>query len=234
MKTTFSIAGLTLAVLSGAAAAQAAPRNRASGTTEPIEHGRSELSASARNMLESPQSFFSRENLSVAAGGGFIDFTDTGTDLLTSPGGSWTVRGIFGADQALSLEGGYLGAAIPVTALNGDTGSVISNGLEALGRVGYPLRGNRYFFLPYLTAGLGFNIFNAASLGDATGVDGSDLVFTIPIGFGLGAGYDRFTFDVRYMYRPSWGASMFDDAIGPGTDRGDNTVSFTAMVGYRL
>jgi hypothetical protein len=222
MERTLGSTGLVLAVLLASTVA------RAEGS------GSRELGTSARNIFESPQTFFSIHNLTVAAGGGFTDFTDGGTDAITSAGGSWTVRGIFGADQALALEGGYLGAAYPVHTRGGDDGTVFSNGLEAIGRLGYPLRHKRAYAIPYLAGGLGVSFYNTANLSDASGIESTDLVFNVPVGFGIGVGYDRWNFDVRYMYRPGWGASMFDRAAAPGANRGDNNLSFSGLIGYRL
>jgi hypothetical protein len=232
-------AGLLLSAGLASSSAMAQTTRAARETSHaagPIQHGSEELGAAAHGMFQTPKEFFSRQNLTVAAGGGFTNFTEQGTDAVTGAGGNWTLRGIFGADQALALEGGYVGAAYPVTALNGDTGTVVSTGFEALGRIGYPIRRGMGFILPYFTTGLGTTIYTSAGLNSSTtGISGTDWVFNIPVGFGIGLGYERFSFDLRFIYRPAWGASMFDHANPGGVlATGDNTLSVGGLLGYRF
>jgi hypothetical protein len=204
-------------------------------TSSPVQHGAREMGTSARGILQSPRDYFSVRNLTVWGGAGFSDFSEQGTDLLTRTGGSWIVRGMFGADQAIGMEGAYVGAAYPLRALNGDGGSLISNGLEALGRVGYPIRRDWGFLLPYVTTGLGFTIFNAVNVNEAaSGIGGSDVVFNIPVGFGMGAGFGRWNFDARFLFRPGWGSTMFDNAGTGNLSHGDNTLALSGLVGYHF
>jgi hypothetical protein len=223
-------AGLLLAasLASGAALAQG-------GVGRAIERGGQEIEKSGRNMLTSPDTYFSMDNFTLEVGGGFSNFTQNGADDVSSTGGDWTVRGIFGIDQAIGIEGGYLGAAYPVTGLTGDDGTVFSNGIEALARVGYPIRRDRYFILPYLGAGLGVSLYNLSGVSsEESGIRENDWVWTIPLTAGIGGGYDRLSLDLRFVYRPSFGDSLFDAAVPTSTSTGLSTVAFTALVGYRF
>jgi hypothetical protein len=233
MKTNALRAGLMLVGLYGGTRAWA----DAQPATEPapLQQGTKEMGAEARGIVEQPERFISQHNLTVSAGGGFSDITSTGTDGLLGVGGSWTVRGVFGADRALAVEGAYIGAAYPITARNGDAGTILSNGFEVLGRVGYPIRHNRGYVIPYVTTGLGLALYDSSGLNNlATGVEESDVVFDIPAGGGISAGVDRLNLDLRLLYRAGFGSSMFDSAAARPNGGGVSSVSLTAMAGYRF
>jgi len=221
-------------VLAPCLAAAGASAQTGDDPPTPLERGRSEIGAAGRSILQSPRTYFSAENFTVAVGGGFTSFTQRGTDELADAGGSWTVRGAFGADQALGLEAAYLGAAYPVTALTGESGSVVSNGLEALARVGYPVRREVSYIMPYVALGLGWSLYNRSGLGDETGIEETDSVMTIPLAFGIGVGYRRLSFDLRFAYRPALADSMFDNATDSIFSTGSNTLSASGLVGYRF
>jgi hypothetical protein len=231
------MAGLMLAGVCGAAPswAEDTAKTPAPTTPPPLEQGAKEMGTAARGMVERPEQFFSQHNLTVSGGGGFSDITSTGTDGLLGVGGSWTLRGVFGADRALAVEGAYVGAAYPITARNGDAGTILSNGFEVLGRVGYPVRHNLAYVIPYLTTGLGMTLYDSTGLNNfATGVEESDVVFHIPAGGGISAGYDRLNLDLRLLYRAGFGSTMFDAASTRVGGGGASSVSLTAMAGYRF
>jgi hypothetical protein len=141
---------------------------------------------------------------------------------------------VFGADKALAVEGAYIGAAYPITARNGDGGTIISNGFEVLGRLGYPVRHNLGYVIPYVTTGLGIALYDSTGLNNiATGVEESDVVFDIPAGGGISAGYDRLNLDLRMLYRANFGSTMFNAATA-GRGGGVSGYSITAMAGYRF
>jgi opacity protein-like surface antigen len=215
------------------ASVQAAAQTQAPASN-PIKREGQEISAAARGMFEPPQTFFSPQNLTLSAGVGFTNFTQQGTDNLTGAGGGWMLRAIFGADRALAVEGAYVGGAYPVTAFNGDTGTIIQSGLEALARLGFPIRHNLAYVLPYITAGVGVTLFNSTGLNTAlTGVQSSDGVFNLPAGFGVAFGIDRLSFDMRFLYRPAFGSTMFENANSGGAT-GQSTIAVSGILGYRL
>jgi hypothetical protein len=225
-----------MGLLAGVALAGGPALAQDTGDPGPMtNYGQNELGASAEAMFDKPETYFARDNLTLQLGGGFSEFTDGGTDQLVGTGGSWILRGIFGADQAIGLEGAYVGAAYPITALSGDQGTLVSNGVEVMARLGYPFRRDEGFVMPYLGAGTGFTIYNAGWLDEATsGIDDSDVVFNLPIAAGIGAGYGRFSVDVRFTYRPTWGSSMFNGASDTTLATGLGAISFAMMAGYKF
>jgi hypothetical protein len=227
------MAALMLGAICGSARAWA----EAPPSTEPPpqQQGAKEMGTEARGIVEQPAQFISQRNLTLSGGAGFSDITSTGTDGLLGVGGSWTLRGVFGADRALAVEGAYVGAAYPITARNGDAGTILSNGFEVLGRVGYPIRHGLGYVIPYVTTGLGVTLYDSSGLNNlATGVEESDVVFDIPAGGGISAGYDRLNLDLRLLYRAGFGSTMFDSATARPGGAGVSGVSLTAMAGYKF
>jgi opacity protein-like surface antigen len=194
-----------------------------------------EAEAAAKGEIGGTPAYFSIENFYLYAGGGFINFSDRGTEDITNAGGTWMLRAAFGIATPIAIEGGYFGGAFPVHSIAGN-GSVISTGLEVIGRVGYPIHRGLAFIVPYIGAGVGWNLYSLAGglTTEETGIQGSDSTFTIPLAVGLGMGYEHLNFDLRFLYRPTYGDNMFDDAITTGFDSGLSTVELSAMMGYRF
>lgn len=172
--------------------------------------------------------------LAVQVGAGFANTTEGGAKQFTDPGMMWTLRGIWAPRSLIGVEAAYVGSAQSVENLGTGDALLFRNGVEALVRVGrsFDLTA-RTHVMPYAAAGLGWAFYNIAGEEDlADGVRDNDNVFTTPIGFGVGGGYDAYTLDLRFMFRPVYGDEMFRD-VNPGIiTAGLNTVTLSAAVGY--
>jgi hypothetical protein len=235
MRTIWLKTGVAAALSLLGASASAQDGTRGDPDPTPLGSAGRELGTSARGLLTDPRRYFSRENFALSVGGGFTTFTQAAVEDITTPGGSWTVRGVFGMDQGVALEGAYVGAAYGVEPGTGDNGAVVSNGAELLLRIGLPVRRERVVILPYLTGGVGWAWYSLVNVdAAATGIRDDDGVFTIPFGLGFVVGYDRFSFDVRFLFRPAFGDEMFDNATASAFSPGENTLSVSGLVGYRF
>jgi hypothetical protein len=188
-----------------------------------------------QGLIGSAREFFDQRTVAVHAGGGFANFTERGTKQVTEPGASWTVRTSWGMARKLGLEVGYLGAALPIDSPRMDDAVVLQTGIEALVRLGYPIfRNSNAFFTPYLAGGLGWSAFNllGADAGNGAEIGNADGALTLPVGFGLGLGYQRFSLDARLLYRPAFGDEMFRGANETQFTAGQNTLGVSATLGY--
>jgi hypothetical protein len=193
-----------------------------------------DVGTAARGIAEEPARFFSAENFSLQVGGGFTSFTEATSSQLSRLGGTWLLRGIFGSTGPVGVEADYFGTARGVRATDGDGGSVVSNGLDALARVGYPFHRGAAFMVPYLTAGVGLSLYGSTGIDTATsGIGSTDLVFEIPVGLGVSGGVGRFVADLRFLYRPSFGGDLFRNAPGAETS-GEDNIAVTLTGGYRF
>lgn len=177
------------------------------------------------------RSFVEQHPLTLQVGGGFENLTEKGAQDVTSAGGQWTVRAVLGEANVLGVEAAYLGSAQGYSQAGVGDGTLVRNGVEAMARLGYPVRSNRGFLTPYATAGLGWNVFTLAGV-DAAGLNKNDSVLTIPFGGGLVAGYDRYSLDLRAVYRPAFGDTMFDNVSNSIFTAGLNSYALTAALGY--
>jgi hypothetical protein len=205
-----------------------------SPAAEAAQNEARQLDTSARGIVNEPERYFAADNFSLLAGGGISSFTGSVAQDLSRLGGTWTVRGLFGLNRPIGIEGAYIGSAYPVRATDGDGGSVVSNGLEALVRASYPVVGRHAFVAPYLTAGIGAATYGSHEIdSSATGLSSTDAIFEIPVGAGIGAGYDRLALDLRFMLRPSIGGDLFRRA--PGTEAsGETNIAVSLLAGYRF
>lgn len=204
-------------------------------TTTGLGQGLREMGTSTRGILTDPREYFALSNLTLSGGGAYVNFTEGGTMDLTTGGGSWTVRGVFGMDQPLGIELAYVGAANGVETPLGDNGSVIQSDIDVLLRFGFPFRGERRYILPYATAGIGLNWFSLVDVDAAlTGIESSDFVFQLPVGGGIALGQGHWTVDARFLWRPSFGSEMFENAVGVGENSGQAAWSIGGLVGYRF
>jgi hypothetical protein len=171
--------------------------------------------------------------LTLQLGGGISNFTEDGTKTVTGAGGLWDVRAIFGAARFLSAELAYVGSARPVdsSTLNA---SVLQTGVEALVRLGtrFPVKG-AWYLNPYGAVGAGWNNYDLVSAEGSPGViRGNDNIFVLPLAVGVTGGYQRFNLDVRFTYRPGWGAEMFNDLDTGARSDGLNSLALSAAVGW--
>jgi hypothetical protein len=224
-------AGLVLAAgLCGRAWAQSDEESKAGDASK------EEVGTSTRGMAVEQRRFFSLPNLTLSAGGGFSNFTQGGTQAITSAGGVWELRAVLGADQIFGLEAGYVGGGYGLTTAVGN-GNLISTGLEALARVGYPFRVGsmgRSYITPYATVGLGWNLFSLSGLSASeAGIQGSDSTFTLPWGAGVVFGQNHFTLDVRFLSRPAFGDTLLQPIVLQ-SDNGLNAYEISGLLGYRF
>ncbi len=198
------------------------------GATGPVQ---------GQELFERTRDLFDEHTFAVHAGGGFATFTEGGTQTVSEPGGSWTVRGTWGMARRLGVEVAYLGAAFPIDTPGMYDANVIQTGMEGLLRLGHPvLPSINSFVTPYLAAGLGWSAFNlvGADDGNVGKIANADGVFSVPMGFGITVGHRQLSADMRLIYRPAFADDMFREANLSNESAGQSTVSFGGSVGYRF
>lgn len=150
----------------------------------------------------------SRFGMTLAAGGGVTDFTDSGTRALTAFGGSWDVRLAFLTRRRVGFEFSYIGGANMIHGLgfSVDRTRLIRNGIEAALRVNAPFYARDTLLEPYVAGGMGWNgyrITNATSAtASASPHDANTLA--LPLSAGFAVGYKGFIADARVTLRPTY------------------------------
>lgn len=175
--------------------------------------------------------------IAVSAGGGVSGFTSELLRDSANDGGSWDVRVTFGTRRILALEASYLGSAQRVDAfgLNGDA-LLVSNGVQ--GNLRFNVFGDRRFVQPFLYAGVAVRRYDLSNVSTNTSnVRGSDNVFEVPLGLGLGARTGSLLFEARGEFR----TAMDEDLVGSmtGIDADNNAAQMhrygaTLNVGYEF
>jgi hypothetical protein len=162
----------------------------------------------------SPQSGF---GMSVAAGGGVTNFTQSNVRDVTDIGGAWDFRLAFGTRRVLAVEGSYVGGANPVHSLGvqGNRTMLIRNGIEGALRVNLPLYLREVLLEPYFTTGIGwsgYRITNVTANTSSSVSADEENTFSIPMAVGFALGRKGFIADVRCTARPTYGQTTFPGA----------------------
>lgn len=144
--------------------------------------------------------------MSVALGGGVVNFFDSDTRNFTGPGGSWEARLTVGTRSPLAFEAAYVGSAQNVQALGLDNDAVL---------VGTSFEGDARLNLttmavqPYLFGGIGYTQYNIANADfNTSSVEDEEHMGHIPMGAGIGWQYGGLLLDVRGTVR-----AAFNDAL---------------------
>jgi hypothetical protein len=167
----------------------------------------------------------------ATVGGGAIGFIDEGARRVTSTGGMWDARLMFGSRLPIAVEGAYVGSVQSIDALGLSSSSLLmGNGVEGTLRVNLTRRRVQ----PYLFGGVGwthYQLNNAAS--NTSSVLSRDDIGTVPMGAGISGRLGRgFIVDARGTYR-----ATFDDDLMRAQATTDNTTqswSAAARVGFEL
>jgi hypothetical protein len=125
-------------------------------------------------------------------------------------GGYWDARAIVGNRSFLGAELAYVGSARDATAggLMGNAG-LIGDGAELAVRVNLPIERERLLLEPFVFGGAGWTYYQVVNEdSNASNVKDHANALSIPFGAGFSAGYDHFTLDARFTYRP-----VFDDKL---------------------
>ena len=176
----------------------------------------------------------SRFGMTLAAGGGVTDFTDSGTRALTAFGGSWDVRMAFRTRRRLGFEVSYVGGENMIHGLGFgvDRTRLIRNGIEAALRLNAPLYAKDTLLEPYVAGGMGWNgyrITNAVgATASASPTDTNTLAFPLSAGFAVG--YKGFIADARFTLRPTYYQTTLRDEGGGALTNWD----LGAMLGYEF
>jgi hypothetical protein len=150
--------------------------------------------------------------LVLTVGGGINDFASAQMRGITSLGGEWEVRALWGSRSPIALEVAYVGTAQSMHVEGMDPNAVlVSNGIEGLGRLNI----GTYRFQPYLVAGVAWQHFDVTNKSfNVSDVNNSDDVLAIPFGGGFAAYIaDGFVIDARFIYR----ATYEENLIQPGS-----------------
>lgn len=157
---------------------------------------------------------YSTYGASITVGGGVVGFTDDTMRDVSSTGGAWDARLVFGTREFLAVEAAYSGAALGLDALGLDDDAILlSSGGEVLARVNFL----RDAWQPYVVGGIGYRNYsivnndrNTSSIGD------DENLGEVPLGAGVSYRYQGLVVDARGMFR----AAFNDDLVNqrPGED----------------
>ncbi len=171
--------------------------------------------------------------MSVAAGGGVTEFTQTGTRSVTQVGGSWDVRMAFWTRRLLGVEISYVGGANVIYGL-GLVGStkLIRNGIEGALRLNAPVSRRDTLFEPYVAAGAGWNGYRITNVMTTTASvrPTSANTFTVPLAIGFALCHKGVVVDGRYTVRPTYRQTTLRDEGSDGLTNWD----VGAIVGYEF
>jgi hypothetical protein len=165
------------------------------------------------------------EDMSLSIGAGVTGFTDSNMRDYANVGGSWEARLTAGTRSTLAVEAAYVGSAQSIDALGLDNNAIlVGNGAEGLARVNLTKSGVQ----PFIVAGVGWTRYDTTNADvNTSAVSSKDNVFQIPLGLGVGYRYDKFIFDARAMFRPSFDNDLVAKQTGGSTTRLD---SLTGMI----
>ena len=172
--------------------------------------------------------------MSVMAGGGVTDFTDSAARDATGTGGSWDVRFAFGTRRWVGVEGSYIGGANGIHGLGAtnSNATLVRNGLEASLRLNAPTYVKDTMLEPYITVGFGWNGYRVLNIHDATSSVNatSSNTVSVPIAAGFSVGWKGFIADARYTIRPTYRQTTF---VTEGSSALTNW-DFGGMLGYEF
>jgi len=173
----------------------------------------------------------------IAVGGGVEDFLDDEVESQSDVAGSWGARVVIGSRSAIAGEVEYIGAAQQIDALGvASDAALVRNGVTANLRLGLPFTNGPWAVTPYALGGLGWSRFDLINEGrNTSSIRNEDDVFTIPVGAGISAGYNRFTMDARYAFYPTFDDELLRTPTG-STDRdaGLDHWNINLMLGYEF
>jgi hypothetical protein len=151
---------------------------------------------------------------SLTVGGGVVGFTDGDMRDFATVGGAWDARVVYGTRQYIAAEAAYTGGAVPVDALGlDDNASLVSTGLEVLGRVNLM----KSDWQPYLMAGIGWRHYSVVNTDQNTSsVGDSEDVGEIPMGAGVAYRYRGLVLDARGLFRAAFADEMIASNAGGG------------------
>jgi hypothetical protein len=181
-------------------------------------------------VVEEEDSGFEWPGVTLTIGGGIDDFVDDDMRATTEMGGSWNVRGTFGARSYLAFEASYIGSAQGIEAFDIDTDAVlVGNGAQGALRLNAT---THMAAQPFLYGGAAWRHYNVTNEEDFVdlGMADSDDVFEVPVGIGITGRYAGFTFDARGEYR----FAMSDDLVPNLEDGGMDRWGVMANVGAEL
>jgi len=171
--------------------------------------------------------------VSISAGGGGGDYTNSTTKAATGTTGVWNVRAVFGTRTFVGFEAAYVGGASSVNGLGGlaNNNTLVRNGGEGLLRLQYPIAMKMAMIEPYIFGGLGWDFYafrtNPTTFANAT-LRANDNTLVVPAGVGLSFGYMGFIGDVRGVYRPTYNDNLF------GTGTALTNWNVNGSIGYEF
>jgi hypothetical protein len=174
----------------------------------------------------------SRFGMTLGAGGGVTDFTDSGTRTVTGAGGTWNFRLAFRTRRVLGAEVSYVGGANPIRGFEPSDAKLIRNGLEAALRVNVPLYAGDTLLEPYFAGGMGWNgyrVTNATAANASVSPAGTDTL-AFPVALGFVVAYKGFIADTRVTIRPTYRQTALRDQAGSALTNWD----LGAMVGFEF
>jgi hypothetical protein len=166
----------------------------------------------------------------VLLGGGVESFSRANARSVTSPGGFWSARLMWGTRHLVGAEAAYVGSAQSLNALGmSDNAWLVSNGLEGLLRLNLPVVRGAMLFEPFVLGGVGWSLYEVARTTSTADVAANDSILAVPFGGGFAFGYHAFMVDARFTYR----ATFFNDLFRT-TDAALDNWSMGALVGIQF
>jgi len=148
--------------------------------------------------------------LAFQVGGGVTGFSRQATRDTFGTGGYWDARAIIGNRSFVGAELAYVGSARDATAggLMGNA-ALLGDGAELAVRANLPIERERLLIEPFVFGGVGWTYYQVVNQdANTSSIKDHANALSIPFGTGISAGYNHFTVDARFTYRP-----VFDDKL---------------------
>jgi hypothetical protein len=152
----------------------------------------------------------------LIVGGGYQNFSRSGAQGVTDPGGYWTARLVFGTLFPIGFEAAYIGSAQSINALGLSNDAVlISNGAEGVLRINLPIRRGAVFMEPFAFGGVGWQRYHVSRSNTFnSSITQNDDILEVPYGGGFEFGYGAFLADARFTYRSTFFTNLLTTSQG--------------------
>jgi hypothetical protein len=143
-------------------------------------------------------------------GGGVAGFSAEELRDVTTVGGEWETRFVFGTRTLLGIEAAYVGGAYALDALGlDDNAYLLTTGIEASARLNL-LPGA---LQPFVVAGVGWKRYDVTNADvNTSAMEDEDDVVEIPLGVGLAYRFAPLFIEARGVFRPA----LDNDLIATG------------------
>ncbi len=215
---------------------QPGPATRISDAGSRYDFGASTMDPSSQAVVwRQPSSpILTTRGLGLTVGGGVVGFLNSDTADLANTGGAWEARLIYGTRSFLAMEAAYIGSAQSLN-LNGlpEDALLVGHGAEGNLRVNF----TRVMLIqPYIFGGAGWTSYGLMrTQSNTSALSGSDNVFHLPVGLGVGLRNDGMMFDLRATARVAFDETLMRDVFADRSGDGDlDSWNVSAKLGWEL